>query len=85
MNPQVISVDADKHYRLKLVFDNGETRIFDMTPFLDKGVFKELQDLNYFSRARVAFGGVEWPHEQDLSKDTLYLLSVPDEKFQATA
>lgn len=37
----------------------------------------ELKDRNYFQQVRVAFGAVEWPHEQDFSKDTLYLLSTP--------
>ncbi len=83
MNPKVISVEAEPQYRLKLVFDNDETRVFDATPFLDKGVFSELKDMNYFRQARVAFGAVEWPHEQDFSKDTLYLLSEPIEKFRA--
>ena len=35
----------------------------------------ELQNPEYFKQARVSFGSVEWPHEQDFSKDTLYLLS----------
>ena len=83
MNPKVVSVEADSQYRLKLVFENDETRVFDVTPFLDKGVFNELKDNNYFRQVRVAFGAVEWPHEQDFSKDTLYLLSEPIEKFRA--
>jgi len=44
---------------------------------LDKGIFNELKDINYFKQVKVAFGAIEWPHEQDFSKDTLYLLSIP--------
>jgi len=64
-------------FKLKVVFANGENRLFDVTPFLDKGVFKQLRDVQYFRKVRVAFGAITWPNEQDFSKDTLYLLSKP--------
>jgi hypothetical protein len=47
--------------------------------FLEKGIFQELKDESYFRLVSVAFGGVQWPHEQDFSKDTLYLLSFPED------
>ncbi len=77
MNPHVVSVEVIKEYVLKIAFENKEVRLFDTSPFLDKGIFNELKDINYFKQVRVAFGAVEWPHEQDFSKDTLYLLSTP--------
>jgi len=77
MNPRVITVEATNNHFLKLSFDNDEVKLFDARPFLDKGIFKELQDYNYFKQVSVAFGSVEWPHEQDFSYDTLYLLSKP--------
>ena len=49
-----------------------------MTPYLEKGIFIELKDEGYFKQARVSFGSVEWPNEQDFSKDTLYLLGQSD-------
>jgi len=78
MNPRVISVEVENKYTLKLAFENEETRLFDASPFLDKGIFNELKDFNYFKQVKVAFGSIEWPHEQDFSKDTLYLLSTPE-------
>ena len=77
MNPQVKQVEPMPNYRLKVQFENNEIKEFDTTPFLDKGIFKELKDEVYFKQVRVAFGSVEWPHEQDFSKDTLYLLGTP--------
>ncbi len=65
------------NYRLKIMFENDEIKEFDATPFLDKGIFNELKNENYFKQVRVSFGSVEWPNEQDFSKDTLYLLSTP--------
>ena len=77
MNPTVVSVVAIPNHFLRLSFENDEIRIFDVSPFLDKGIFKELKDYNYLKQVSVAFGSVEWPHEQDFSHDTLYLLSTP--------
>ena len=76
MNPRVIRATPQAEHRLLLEFDNGETRQFDLTPWLDKGVFRALRDSPEFAQARVVDGSVEWPGEIDLSYDTLYLRSV---------
>ena len=76
MNPEVRKVDALPNYKLKLEFSNDEVREFDVAPYLDKGIFAELRDSEYFKKVRVSFGAVEWPNEQDFSKDTLYLLGT---------
>ena len=76
MNPEVKNAEPLDNYKLKIVFANNETKEFDVTPFLDKGIFIELKDENYFKKVRVAFGAVVWPNEQDFSKDTLYMLGT---------
>jgi len=73
MNPTVQLVEATDDYQLVVTFDNGERKKVDISTYLDKGVFRELRKLNYFKRVSVSFGSVIWPHEQDLSYDTLYL------------
>lgn len=75
MNPTVIKVKPENGYTLSITFDNGENRLFDVTPFLDKGIFTELKNIDYFKKVKVAFGSIQWPNEQDFSKDTLYKLS----------
>ena len=69
---RVVSVVPQNDHHLLLGFTNGERRLFDVRPYLDKGIFVELQDLRYFKEARVAFGTVQWPHEQDFAPETLY-------------
>ena len=83
INPQVTDAIPQENYCLALTFSNGEQRLFDLTPYLDKGVFKELRETGYFRRVRVVAGSIEWPNEQDLSYDTLYLRSVPVQSEQA--
>lgn len=77
MNPDVIDVQPSDDYILRLIFEGGEVRDFDVKPYLHFGIFQELQDASYFQEAYLEFGSVEWAHGQGLSFDTLYLESVP--------
>jgi len=51
---------------------NGERREFDVSPYLDKGIFTQLKKKSYFQQARVSMGTVEWPQGQDFCPDTLF-------------
>jgi len=73
MNPRVKSVRPKSGFKLEIVFTNGELGIFDCTPLLDHGVFRELADVSYFEQVRALGGTVVWPHEQDICPDTLYM------------
>ena len=76
MNPRVVAVTPTDDFKLEITFTNGETGVFDCSHLLNFGVFKELEDLDYFKRAFVDGGTVVWPHEQDICPDTLYTESV---------
>jgi hypothetical protein len=77
MNPYVKRIRPAEDYLLELLFQNGERRVFDLKPYLNRGVFARLHNLAIFRAARVVAGSVEWPGEIDLSYDTLYLESQP--------
>jgi hypothetical protein len=77
MNPYVKQVYPLDDYRLELVFQNDERRIFDVRPYLHRGVFARLQNQAVFQSARAVAGSVEWAGELDLSYDTLHLESEP--------
>jgi hypothetical protein len=83
MNPYVKDVAPLPNHRLLLNFENGETRIFDATPYLERGVFKFIHHPDLFALAKVVAGSVEWPGEIDLSYDTLYLESQPVTQAEA--
>ena len=84
MNPYVKDLTPLPDYRLLLHFENGETRIFDAAPYLEKGVFTRIRHPGLFGLAKVVAGSVEWPGEVDLSYDTLYLESKPVAQAEAT-
>lgn len=83
MNPYVKSVKARDDHQLLITFENGERRLFNFKPYLDKPVFVKLQNLTLFKTARVVSGSVEWQGEIDLSYDTLYIESKPVKAAQS--
>lgn len=68
----ITKVEAKPHYMLHLEFENGERRIFDMSPYLDKKPFLQLKDFSLFALAFVDYGTVVWPGNIDIAPETLY-------------
>lgn len=64
-------------FQLELWFNNGEHRLFNAWPYLQKGVFQRLQNVTLFKQAYVALDTVCWPGELDIAPETLYDRSVP--------
>ena len=69
-------VDPLDNYLLLLTFENGEKRQFDMKPYLDLGIFKELKDLRLFRTVKTNFDSIEWDNEADLDPEVLYQNSI---------
>jgi hypothetical protein len=68
----VISVELHKDHTLLLEFENHETRLFDMTPYLEKKPYTKLKNSPLFMRAIVAYGTVVWPGNIDIAPETLW-------------
>ena len=73
----IIKVEPLDNYLLKLTFENNEERIFDVKPFLNKGKFNELADMQAFKSVHINFDTVEWNNNLDLDPESLYELSKP--------
>jgi Protein of unknown function (DUF2442) len=76
MNPRVKDVRPAKGYTILITFTNGEEKLFDVTPYLEMGNFKELKDTAVFNSVRPFMGSIQWANGLDLCPDTLYLESV---------
>ncbi|MFI5196562.1 MAG: DUF2442 domain-containing protein [Chitinophagales bacterium] len=76
MNPRVKSVDPLPGFKLSLTFTNEEHRVFDVKPYLSKGIFSSLSDADTFKQVRLFNGSILWPGDLDLCPDTLYEGSV---------
>ena len=76
MNPRAKNILYKSPYNLIVTFTNGEVKIFDLQPYLDYPVYKELKNESYCSKATVENGTVVWNDEIDIDPDRLYLESV---------
>ena len=75
MNPRIKNVKPNPDYTLTLTFSNAEVKVFDMKPYLEIGIFKELKDRSLFNSVKPFLGSIQWKNGQDLCPDTLYLES----------
>lgn len=55
MHPTVVSVKCEEDFILSIVFDNGESGLLDMKPYLNLGVFKKIQNPSIFKTVHVSF------------------------------
>ena len=84
MNPRVKAVKPNPDYTITLLFTNDEIRSFDVKPYLDKGIFRDLKDLRFFNSVKPLLGSVQWQNGQDFCPDTLYMDSIPVPYFEGT-
>jgi len=73
MNPRVTNVKPGQDYTLHITFTNGEEKSFDVKPYLETGLFKELKDAGLFNSVKPFLGSIQWANGLDLCPDTLYL------------
>jgi len=83
MNPRVEHVKPNLNYTITLTFNNGEVKVFDVKPYLDKGIFRELKEISYldkgifrelkeislFNSVKPFLGSVQWQNGQDFCPD----------------
>ena len=71
MIPDVTEFKIIADYKIKIVLSNGKSGIFCVKPYLEKGIFTELKDYNYFKNAKLEYGTICWAHGQDFSPETI--------------
>ena len=79
LQPKLVRVEAIFPLTLRLYYETGEVKLFDVTPYATGSWFGELNDEAYFQSVRLLPGGVgiEWNNGQDISLHELYERSVP--------
>lgn len=72
LRPTATAVTPLDNYFLRVVFDNGETKDFDVKPYIRGQWYSALADPAYFHRVRANGYTVEWADGQDICPDELY-------------
>lgn len=73
----VTTVEPLPDYLIRVELVDGRAGLFDLKPYLNHGMFKELRDVHYFNRVGILFGAVTWPNEQDIAPETLLAGLIP--------
>jgi len=54
MVPKAIDVKVLKNYKLELLFNNNEKRIFDVKPYFKFSIFNELKEKEKFEKVKIS-------------------------------
>ncbi|MDY3815713.1 MAG: DUF2442 domain-containing protein [Candidatus Limiplasma sp.] len=76
LRPTAKTVVPMKDYMLRVSFDNGKTKDFDVKPYIRGNWYGELANPAYFKSVSANGYTVEWADGQDICPDELYYNSV---------
>lgn len=65
---EVTSCKPLPEYKLAVTCSDGAQGIFDMKPYLDKGIFTSLQDIK-FNNVKLMFGVPTWENGADIAAE----------------
>ena len=76
LQPKLSNIEPLKDYKLKLHYENGEIKLFDVSPYISGEWYCQLRDKDYFKTVHIVFGGtgIEWANGQDIAPHELYEL-----------
>jgi hypothetical protein len=82
---RITEVEPLDDYVLKIKFRNGDTRLLDMKPSIERGgVFEVLRDAERFREVQIQkdLGGLAWPSGADFCPNTAHMRSKPYESLR---
>ena len=82
MQPRLKKVEPLDAMKLRLYYETGEVKVFDVAPYAIGPWFGELADRAYFRTVQMLPGGsgIEWSHGQDIAPHELYDLGMSEEE-----
>lgn len=73
----VKEVHPNDDYTLLLTFADGEKKIYDARPLLNKPIYSQLKSLPFFLSAKAEYDTVVWSDDVDIAPEHLYECSTP--------
>ena len=84
MSRRIKKVQYLEGYSLKLLFDDGKSKMVDLADIVGRGqnLIAQLKDIEYFKKVKCDGFSVVWPNGIDLCPDVLYKMGkdIPAEK-----
>lgn len=75
MENQLLTVESAKYvngYVLRILFSNGEERMYDFSCEYDKGICQKLRNMDYFKRFTIDAFTIDWNNEIGFAPEYLY-------------
>lgn len=79
LQPRLVKAEPAGRLKLRLTYETGEVKLFDVSPYVSGSWYGELKNESYFKTVRILPGGtgIEWSNGQDIAPHELYECSVP--------
>lgn len=74
--PNVIDVRPTENYNVIITYETGETKKFDVNPYIQGEWFGKLKDYDIFKSVRPCGNTIEWIDGQDIAPHELFEMSV---------
>jgi hypothetical protein len=75
---KIENVEPLENYRIRLKYENGEIKLFNVLPYISGSWYEELYNNHYFKTVHLTPDkkGIIWEHGQDIAPHELYDMSV---------
>jgi len=76
--PKIINVEPLDDYKIKLRYETGEIKLFNVLPYITGKWYEELYNNDYFKTVHLISNGsgIEWGNGQDIAPHELYDMGV---------
>lgn len=82
ITPKILKVQALENYKIELLYETGEVKIYDMTELLNTCKFYEkLKDKEKFKKISIIGLTIQWEEGEDIAPEQLYNNSILKEKI----
>ena len=78
LRPKLVAVIPTADHRLHLKYKNGESKVYDVKPLLNRWQWEKLKDIDLFMKARLFIGTAVWDDKTDIAPERLYEDSQPE-------
>ena len=76
--PRILNVEPLDNYKIKIYYETGEIKLFNVLPYISGNWYEELNNNDYFKTIHLVSNGhgIEWENGQDIAPHELYDLSI---------
>ena len=80
LQPSIVKLEALEDKVLRLTYETGEIKRFDVKPYISGAWYSLLNDAAYFNTVHIIDSGrgIAWEGGQDIAPHELYDLSIPE-------